>query len=273
MHIVEHVAAIRRDGQSLATAAAESGLDASVPSCPGWVVRDLVRHIGGVHRWAAGILAGRYPQPWKVGLDQVVGAWPPDAELLDWFIAGHSALTAALDGADPGLVCWTFLAAPSPLAMWARRQAHETAVHRVDAELAAGGPLTVLPPEFAADGIDELLACFITRPGGGLTADPPRDLRVQCTDTAGDWLVRISAEGVTTVQGADADTASAASAASAAGAAASAAASAHCRVSGRAADLYLLMWNRQAADALTVQGDGQVLDLFRERVRVRWSRD
>lgn len=36
--------------------------------------------------------------------------------------------------------CWTFLDAPSPLAFWARRQAHETAIHRADAQLAADGP-------------------------------------------------------------------------------------------------------------------------------------
>src|ERR1022692_361690 len=255
MEVIEHVAAIRRDGERLAAAAAGSGLDAPVPSCPGWVTRDLVRHLGGVHRWATGIVAGRYPQPWKVGLDEVVGAWPSDPELLGWFRDGHSALITALAEAEPDLDCWTFLAAPSPLAMWARRQAHETAVHRVDAELAAADLLEPLPPVFAADGIDELLACFITRPGGGLKTDPPQNLRVRCADTAGDWLVRIGPDGVTTTDGADH------------------AGAAHCEVTGRAADLYLLLWNRPEAESLTVQGDGRVLELFRDQVRVRWSRD
>ncbi|MER6443505.1 hypothetical protein ABT275_45720 [Streptomyces sp. NPDC001185] len=41
------------------------------------------------------------------------------------------------------MTCWTFNPArvPSPLAFWTRRQAHETAVHRYDAEAATGRPL------------------------------------------------------------------------------------------------------------------------------------
>ena len=67
-----------------------------------------------------------------------MGSWPPDAELAAGSRQGCAALADALAAAPADLECWTFLRAPSPLAMWARRQAHETAIHRVDAELAAG---------------------------------------------------------------------------------------------------------------------------------------
>jgi uncharacterized protein (TIGR03083 family) len=165
MEVAEHIAALRIEGQRLSAAAASAGLDAKVPSCPDWVVRDLVRHQGGVHRWATGVVTGPRTEPWIVDLDEVVGYWPPDTELLEWFDQGCGALADALSRADPGLECWTFLAAPSPLAMWARRQAHETAVHRVDAELASGGPITPFSAPFAADGIDELLSRFVMRHG------------------------------------------------------------------------------------------------------------
>src|SRR5262249_53658636 len=62
------------------------------------------------------------------------------AELPGWFREGHAALVQALSVAGPDLNCWAFLAAPSPLAFWARRQAHETAIHRVDAGQAAVTP-------------------------------------------------------------------------------------------------------------------------------------
>ena len=91
-----------------------------------------------MHRWATGIVAGPRTQPWDVDLDDVVGTWPADADLIGWFGDGVGRLVATLSRAEPDLACWTFLDAPSPLAMWARRQAHETSVHRVDAELAAG---------------------------------------------------------------------------------------------------------------------------------------
>ena len=253
MEIAEHIERLAAEGPLLAAAAASAGLDAPVPSCPEWVVRDLVRHLGGVHRWATGIVTGPRTEPWWVDLDEVVGTWPDDADLLDWFAAGHAALVRALSAADPALNCWTFLAAVSPLAMWARRQAHETAMHRVDGELATGTAITPFPADFAADGVDELLTCFIPRKGRNrMTADPPRSLRVRCTDTAGDWLVRIGPDSVTTTapgahEGAD------------------------CVVSGPAEDLYLALWNRRSTDGMAVTGDDSVLRLFNDKVQVRWS--
>src|SRR5215467_6851501 len=129
MEIAKHIAAVASEGKLLAAAAAAAGPDAPVPSCPEWVVRDLVRHQGGVHRWAAGIVGTPRTEPWDVELDEVVGTWPDDADLLAWFDAGLDSLANVLTQADPDLTCWSFLPAPSPLAMWARRQAHETSVH------------------------------------------------------------------------------------------------------------------------------------------------
>ncbi|HEX9032588.1 MAG TPA: maleylpyruvate isomerase family mycothiol-dependent enzyme [Streptosporangiaceae bacterium] len=257
MDIAAHVDAIGVQGRLLAAAAASAGLDAAVPSCPDWVVRDLVRHQGGVHRWATGIVAGPRTQAWNVSLDEVVGAWPSDDELLSWFGDGVDRLVEVLSSADPRLDCWTFLAAPSPLAMWARRQAHETSVHRVDAELAAGQSVTPFAAPLAADGISELLTCFITRPHGTLRSDPPKSLRVTCSDGPGDWLVRIGPDQVCTVPADDPP---------------GAAEHADCQVSGSTQDLYLTLWNRRPADGLPAVGDAGVLDLFLDQVHIRWTR-
>src|SRR5258707_14400756 len=80
--------------------------------------------------------------------------------------------------------------------MWARRQAHETSVHGVDAELAANQAVAPFPAPFAADGIAELLECFITRPCGRLRSGPARVPRVRCTDAPGAWMVTIGPDGV-----------------------------------------------------------------------------
>ncbi len=251
MEIAEHIAAIGSEGKRLAAAAAAAGPDAAVPSCPDWVVRDLVRHQGGVHRWATGIVAGPRTEAWNVELDEVVGTWPSDAELIDWFGDGLDRLVSALSAADPGLVCWTFLKAPSPLAMWARRQAHETSIHRVDAELAAEWPVTPFPAPFAADGVDELLTCFITRRRSRLRSDGERFLRVRCTDVAAGWLVRIGPDGVvTTAPGAEVP---------------------DCEVAGHASDLYRALWNRPHAGSLSVDGDRVLLGQFGDQVQIRWS--
>jgi uncharacterized protein (TIGR03083 family) len=255
--VSEHIESLRHQGLLLAAAASAAGLSAPVPSCPEWDVRDLVRHVGGVHRWATGIVSAPGADLKGADLDEVVGTWPDDPDLLAWFGDGHAQLVSALAGADPDLECWTFLPAPSPLAMWSRRQAHETAMHRVDAELAAGVSSVSCPPELAVDGIDELLTCFVPRPRTRLRADPPRTLRVRCVDMAASWVVEISPDGVkTSVSDGEGD--------------AGRESDADCEVSGAASDLYLALWNRRDLSGLVVRGDAAVLGNFREFVHVRW---
>jgi len=253
MEVAAHIDALRGEGRLMADAAGSAGPDAPVPTCPGWVVRDLVRHLGGVHRWATGYVAGPRTEPWDVDLDEIVGAWPDDADLVGWFRQGCEALAGALDAAPPDLECWTFLRAPSPLAMWARRQAHETAIHRVDAELAAGAAPGPFAAPFAADGVGELLECFVPRRSTKLRAETSASLAVGCTDEDAAWLLRIGPEGVTTER------------------TPSAAVDADCTVRGPAAGLYLALGNRSGPEELVVEGDGDVLGLFLDTVRVRWS--
>jgi uncharacterized protein (TIGR03083 family) len=254
-----HVLEVRRyvdflsaDGELLAAAAAQSGLDTPVPSCPEWVVRDLVRHIAGIHRWATSIVATPRDRAWDVELDEVVGAWPTDVDLVDWYLVGHRALVRALQSASPHLECWTFLRAASPLAMWARRQAHETAMHRVDAQQAASGRTSPIDAAFAADGTDELLACFITRKSSRLHADLARAVRVIAADTNDAWDVHFGAGPVTTVRNGDDIHADAI-------------------LEGDAADLYLTLWHRRGLDGLSVTGDASIVEAFLDDVRVRWS--
>ncbi|MHB1431686.1 MAG: maleylpyruvate isomerase family mycothiol-dependent enzyme [Streptosporangiaceae bacterium] len=253
MDVCAYVDALEHAGSLMATAARSAGPDAAVPTCPGWTVRDLVRHTGGVHRWATRIVGDPRTAPWKDDLELISGGWPADPDLPDWLAAGQADLARVLRAADPGLRCWAFLAAPSPLAMWARRQAQETCVHRADAELAAGRSITPIAPEFAADGIDELLTGFITRLGGALRSPVPHLLGVRCTDTDGQWLVRIGPDDPVASSGPAAN------------------AEADCQVSGPAADLYLALWNRDATGRLAIDGDPDVLDMFRGGLRVRWT--
>jgi uncharacterized protein (TIGR03083 family) len=254
MDVATHIEALRREGGLLASAVAVAAPDDRVPSCPEWTVRDLVHHLGGVQRWATGYVADARRERWDVDLIDIVGSWPDDAHLVAWFGQGCGALVAALEAAPDDLDCWTFLSAPSPRAMWARRQAHETAVHRVDAELATRAPadLTAFDPAFAADGVDELLSCFLPRPVSRLRADPPTSLGVTCSDTDATWLLTIGAEGVTTTPAAPLDDAA-------------------CVVHADAADLYLALWSRRTPDVLRAEGDGRVLERFLETVHVRWS--
>lgn len=131
-----HVAQLESDGPLLAAAAERAGWDAPVPATR-WTVRDLVTHLGGVHRWATAIVhEGSATSAIPEGV--AVGTGPPDDELLEWFRSGHMTLVDTLRSANDALKCVTFLPAASPIEFWCRRQAHETAIHRADAQGAAG---------------------------------------------------------------------------------------------------------------------------------------
>src|SRR5205823_6038165 len=134
----------------------------------------------------------------------------------------------ALRDAPADLACWAFLDAPSPKAMWARRQAHETTIHRVDAELAAAAGVTPIAAELAIDGIDELLTCFVPRPRSRLKADPARSLRIVASDVDDSWLITIGANGPVTARRVTT--------------------TGDATVTGRAEDLYLTLWSRTAVE-------------------------
>jgi uncharacterized protein (TIGR03083 family) len=259
-----YIGALHREGDLLAAAAERAGMGAAVPSCPGWAVRDLLKHTGYVHRWAADIVTRALARPdGAVSEAEILSRGPGDAGLPGWFREGHAALARALAEAPADLDCWAFLSAPSPLAFWARRQAHETAIHRADAEQAAAsaGPAGAgalgagggFEPAFAADGVDELIMGFLARnirrgnwPGldGSLAvhaADGP--------EGGADWLVTGGTAGPGVSRGAG---------------------RADCAITGPASDLYLTLWNRRPPGGLRVAGDPAVLGAFSRALRITW---
>ncbi len=246
METTEFIEALRNDGELLADLAGRTGWEAAVPTCPEWRMRDLVGHLGNVHRWATGYVAGA-TRPVRMADRR-----PADEDLAAWFRDGHRTLVDELSGAPADRECWTFMAAPSPIVFWARRQAHETAVHRMDAESAvAPADHTPVGTDFALDGIDELLTGFHTNPRSKVRTLLPRTLLVQATDAPGagrGWLMRLSQDipGVERVTDgwdgpADAD----------------------CTISGPAAVLYRALWNRSGYEGLKVTGDTALADLWR----------
>lgn len=231
------IEALRAEGRRMAGAAAAPRLDDPVPSCPDWLVRDLLQHTGRVHRWARLIVAEARPRPPRFR-EAVPEGMPSDERLLDWFREGHAKLVAALADAPPDLRCWTFRDAPAGRAFWARRQAHETSIHRVDAELAAGEAPSEFAPAFAADGIDELLTMFILRSGRSPSAPRVMTLAVEASDAGRGWTAAFGPDEAAGRRGAG---------------------EAECTVSGPASALYTFLWNRTPAGGLRVEGDPEVL--------------
>lgn len=240
MDFDERVSAIRREGAALADAARIAGVDAKVPSCPLWTITDLLGHIGRIHRWVAKIIEDRATDRGKHWSES---APPPPDELIDWFAAGVPMLADALTSAGPAAEMWTWTSDHSA-AFWARRQAVETAVHRVDAQLARG-EFDPVETALAVDGIDELFDLIAFWPSADRVRGEGETLHFHCTDADGEWLVRLHPDRVdVTREHAKGDVAA----------------------RGAASDLLLFVYGRVPPERLEVFGDAALLTRWRELV-------
>jgi uncharacterized protein (TIGR03083 family) len=247
----DHLGALVDSGAALGAAAAAAGLEAKVPTCPAWDVTKLVLHQGMVHRWAAANLRGERDH--DTGASQAEGR--AAASLLDWYTQGLGALVDTVRATAADAKAMVFLRdAPPPRRFWARRQAHETTIHSVDAIAARcrrwpTAADVAIDPVLAADGIDELLMGFITRGKGRLHTAEPYELVVRTDDTGHAWTLRISDGPILTTPGAVERP--------------------EVVFSGTAVQLYLSLWNR--ADELTTNGRSDLIDQWRTQIRIRWS--
>ena len=200
----EFFAEIRSSARTLADIVRTQDPDLPIATCPDWSLRELAAHVGRVHRWAAETVTTRAAQ--RIPFDAVPDSQYPHewAAQPAWLTGGADRLIAAIAEAGSAEV-WAF-GRMAPATFWARRQAHETMVHRVDAELAAGRA-TVLDPALAADAIDEWLWLLRgpRRPPLGaapLTADAV--LQMHAADDGCDprgWLVSVAPDGITVRDG------------------------------------------------------------------------
>ncbi len=95
--------------------------------------------------------------------------------------------------ANPGTPAWLPFGRYAPTTeSWTRRQAHEAAIHRLDAEYALGVAPATFAPEFAADGIDELIAWLL--PGRGEWADRTTEgsVLLHAADVGQVWTIKLT---------------------------------------------------------------------------------
>jgi uncharacterized protein (TIGR03083 family) len=187
---------VERQAAALRAAAVSAGPDATAPTCPKWTVHELVSHIAGVHNWV--VQATRSEPTGK----RPTRATPPEDwhELLGWWDGQLATMLGELKAGGPDASTWVFHPdVDSTAAFWARRQAHETAIHRLDAEHAVAGsadpsavPSLVFDPELAADGIDELLVLMTPRVVDRHRPTVEGTVLFHAADAGRAWLVRLT---------------------------------------------------------------------------------
>jgi uncharacterized protein (TIGR03083 family) len=244
----QYVVEIEASTAGLAEILAEHDQSLPIPTCPEWTLRQLVTHVGRAHRWAAEITRTRSAKP--IPFREVPDGKLPDdrAEQCAWLRAGAARIVGAVREAGSDLV-WSFTG-PTPSGFWLRRMAHETLVHRADAQLAAGAePEPAIEAEVAADAIDEWL---MLRAGGLGDADEAAKalpagacLHLHATDDGlggrGEWMIRHAAGGLAVEPGHGKGDAA---------------------LTGPAVSLLLVLMRRRPVSdpAVTVYGDSAVVD-------------
>lgn len=248
LSVDRYAAELEASTAGLAEIVAEHDRSLPIPTCPEWTLRQLVTHVGRAHRWAAEITRTRSDT--LIPSREIPDGKLPDgrAEQAAWLRAGAALIVNAVRGAGSDLI-WSFTG-PVPAGYWLRRMAHETLVHRADAQLAAGAePEPVIEAELAADAIDEWLMLLT----GGLGSPDERtgalpvgaSLHIHPTDDGvdgrGEWMIRRDADGLTVEPGHGKGDAA---------------------LTGPACSLLLVLMRRRPASdpAVTIAGDGAVLD-------------
>jgi uncharacterized protein (TIGR03083 family) len=236
------------EGELLAEAVDGASAEAPVPTCPGLTIGGTARHVGSVYRMVlAWLLEGGRPETWSRDP-------PPGQTGLEYFREGHQALLEHLSAHDPEEPASSWWPEDETYGFWLRRMVHETTVHRVDVQSAAGRELTEIEDDIAVDGVDEVLALWFGRklPMIGLSGTKAGSVGVK---TGGHHWIARAGPGETTAKRCSAEEAE----------------QADSLVSAAPEKVYLWLWGRTALTSVTVSGHhdaaGQLWALLRLATR------
>ncbi|MGZ4594926.1 MAG: maleylpyruvate isomerase family mycothiol-dependent enzyme [Actinomycetes bacterium] len=236
------LARLRSDAARIAEIAGDD-LDAPVPTCPGWAVRDAVTHTGAVysHKVACMRLPGGPQQleDWQHG--------PAEGQdTVEWFQERFAELVEELAARGPEAASYTWYEPDQTVGFWFRRMAQETAVHRVDVE-SAFSAITPVADDLAVDGIDEVLDLFLAYQAADVGPDGPGRGTVAVRTGDHIWRSTLNADDVVLSREPGA---------------------ADAVVSGEPSELLLWLWGRRPDSAVLIEGDAEHVKGFRERLRV-----
>lgn len=222
-----------------------AGPQVPVPTCPGWTTGDLATHLRQVYgRWRQRLADGGTVvlAPTERGGDAPAGEAGEDPPRpADGFYEEGNALLGELAAAGPEAACWNWTGIDETAGWLARRIALETAVHRVDAELAAGTSRPV-EAELAVEGIEERLEVHLRQalaraPEAGLGGS----LCLVCSDVDAAFVVEAGGGRLRWRRGrGPADAA----------------------LVGTASQLFLFSWNRFPLDALSLTGRREIVSAW-----------
>ncbi|WP_157975761.1 maleylpyruvate isomerase N-terminal domain-containing protein [Brachybacterium sp. YJGR34] len=152
-------AIIQQEADRFAAALVAADPEQRVPTCPDWNAADLLWHLTEVHEfWSAVLATGATTDEEVQPLEEGVAPRPKDPDALpERRAAATAALLEQLAARADEEPAWFWYAAERTVGAVRRMQTHEATIHRVDAELTAGHPVTPIDAEVAAAGLQHVL--------------------------------------------------------------------------------------------------------------------
>jgi uncharacterized protein (TIGR03083 family) len=192
--------------------------------------------------------------------------WPPDLSdrapvplLRETF----ARLLDELRSRGPDAPAYTWYPPDQTVGFWYRRMAQETAVHRVDVEL-AHEVATPVDAELATDGVDEVLALMLAGDWSNEPVDEAAGRTIHLAAGDRSWRIRLDRTEVEVAEVTN-GTRSADGAARANQAAAQRARD-DATVTGNPSDVLLWLWGRVPEERLTLNRDRPVVAALRRRL-------
>ncbi|MDQ3579749.1 MAG: maleylpyruvate isomerase N-terminal domain-containing protein, partial [Actinomycetota bacterium] len=144
------------------------------------------------------IRAGERPVLWR--------RQPAHGESVENYLRdGLRAMLGELAAHDPTQACSTWHPHQRHYGFWRRRMAHETTVHRVDVQVAAGKAIDVIEADIALDGIDEVLTLWFIHRLSVLGVSGTRRGTVAIRSGGRVWLVTVGETGTAAVSATEAE--------------------------------------------------------------------
>lgn len=210
-----------------------------VPSCGDWTLEALIEHCATVWTFVrSSITAGTRVDPATITR--------PPGSVSQWHADAFESLTGLMTDRAPDAEAWSWDPEQQSMSFWWRRMAHESTMHRWDAEAALGIAPAPIAPELAVDGVNELFDVYVRLRLPGGFAGNGETVHLHATDADGEWVITRTPDGMQVER---------------------AHAKSDVAARGSAQDLLLFVWGRIGPEQLETFGRIDLLDEWQRDVR------
>jgi uncharacterized protein (TIGR03083 family) len=190
---MDRLSIIDSESRRLAEVLAGADPESRCPTCPDWSAADLLWHLTEVHFFWAGILERDVRSGAELPAVEAAKPKRPTAiaDVLPLREQATASLLSGLASRDDADALWSWWEPDQTVGFTRRMQTYEATMHRVDAELTAGLPVSPIADDVAAGAIDHGVDVMWGWKPDGATYEAASVVEFVASDTGQRWLVEV----------------------------------------------------------------------------------